>query len=269
MTVISKDRPSEKVLKFAVDYFKDLADKQCKLVKREYGIVEFMYRDIQTEVKEDSDIPIKLNKTQIVEIMKWLRTNGYAKQLRIGRHKTPSLWDVRNLLEKPPLKGEPDLDDDEEPKFEVQFVKDPVESTDEITEYKVDKKDNNIVLTQINESINDMVSYLQTLPTEMMSELKGLSKNLELADHDVIMQLTKDKEDLKEEVSILKEELEKAQSTPDYSEHYIYRQRNLILDEVQRILHGPAWSIRQNKEHYNNSITEKIDNIMGHLDIKA
>lgn len=285
--------PSKKVLSYVIEYFRGLADKQHKSLKRQYGIVEFMYKNLEEYSREQEGVDRIITKSEIVYVMKWLREKGFAQRLQVGKHKNPSVWDVRNLLAEPPIEGEPDIDEDESDDYAKNVTKEnqivftkiaskvappadfKIDLVDEIkepetkVEYKVQKKDNSIVLSQINESINDMIGYLQTLPTEMMSELNSFTKDLEYVDHNIVLQLTKEKEDLKEQVSQLKTELERASATPDYSEHYIYRQRNLILDEVQRMLHAPAWSVRQNKDHYQNSIVEKLDNIMDHLNIKA
>jgi hypothetical protein len=255
-------------------FFKELADKQHNYLKRPYGTVELMYK----EMVEDEKIPFERT-NYISNIMTELQAKGLVERLRKGSRNFPSLWDVSKFIEQGPegyYKLNPQAEFaasnetvEEQPKFEVELVKDEVREPEERAEYVVTKQDNRAVIEEINTNILGMISYLRDLPSEMTSQLNTLSNKLELADHNVILELTKEKEDLKEEVSQLKEELERASATPDYSEHYIYRQRNLILDEVQRMLHAPAWSVRQNKDHYTNSIIEKLDNIMSHLGIKA
>lgn len=262
-TKIKSYTPNEKKLKFMQGFFKELADQQ-KEEGADYGIIGFTYRDLEEASAKSKRLDRQLRKPNIVMAMNWLGAQGYVGRLRVGRNYNPSVWNVQKFIEAESIKSIIENSTPFQPeqkgvstKFEVSVIKETEKP-----------KDNTEVLATLNDTMANMLQYLQALPNEMTAELKNISKDLTYVDHDVVLELTKEKEDLKDEVSRLKEQLERASATPDYSEHYIYRQRNLIIDEVQRILHAPAWSVKQNKEHYQQSVIEKLDNIMSHLNIK-
>jgi hypothetical protein len=152
---------------------------------------------------------------------------------------------------------------------------------------------NNEVMGQLKDAIDDMMGYLQALPAEMSGHLRGISNQLVLTDETQVAKLQEDygklqgeygnfqvkhenvvnelkaqKKDLEEEVQRLKTELEEVSGKANYNTHAIYRQRNLIMDEVDRMSNAPAWTIKQNKVNYRNSIETKLDTIMKEIGIE-
>jgi hypothetical protein len=259
-TKVASYTPNEATLEYLQNILKEMAQTQEAKKGGKQGVVAFTSKDLQVIFDKDKKVSSSVRRSNLPLTMNWLERQGYVTRMEIGRTHKPSVWNVQKFIElesaSSPL-DRPVSTESTPPKFEVSVVKDSKE-----------KKENKEVLTELNQTIGNMMQFLQALPNEMTAELKNISKDLTYADHNIVLELTKEKEDLKDEVSRLKEQLERASATPDYSEHYIYRQRNLIVDEVQRMLHAPAWSVKQNKEHYQKSVIEKLDNIMSHLGIK-
>lgn len=158
---------------------------------------------------------------------------------------------------------------------------------------EVSKPDNNEVMEQLKSAMNDMMGYLQNLPIEMGGHLRSISNQLDLTDETALIKLQKEnkelqdkygalqikmenetnrwdaqKKDLEEEVLSLSLQLEEANSKPDVNTHQIYRQRNYIMDEVDRMLNAPAWSFKQNGPNHRNTIESKLDSIMEELGIE-
>lgn len=168
-----------------------------------------------------------------------------------------------------------------------------------VEEVKVEapKKDvatnNQVVMEQLKGAIDDMMGYLQALPAEMSGHLRAISNQLELTDEarmaklqedyaalqqkhgsfqikheNIVSTLEEQKKDLAEEVQRLKTELEEVRGKANYNTTHIVRQSNYILDEVDRMTNAPAWTIKQNKNHYRTSIETKLDAIMKEIGIE-
>lgn len=165
---------------------------------------------------------------------------------------------------------------------------------------EVPKQNNQAVMEELREAISDMMGYLQALPTEMSSHLRHISNQLELTDEARMAKLQEDysklqqehaaltqkygsfqikhentiatieaeKKDLEDEVRSLKTELEEVRGKANYNTTHIYRQRNYIMDEVDRMTNAPAWTLKQNKNHYRTSIEDKLDAIMKEIGIE-
>jgi hypothetical protein len=176
---------------------------------------------------------------------------------------------------------------DRAPKEEAPVVK---THTQEVVQSS--NKDNNTIMTELNSAINDMMGYLQNLPVEMNGHLRSISNQLQLTDetamtklqadyeklqekygnlqvsHDnIVNHLSAEKKDLEDEVQRLVTELEEVSGKANYNTNQIVRQRNNIMDEVDRMCNAPAWTIKQNKVNYRNSIETKLEAIMNEIGI--
>ena len=266
--------PRKEQLEALRSYFAELAQQQGN-----DGTVEFTHQSV---MEAEPGKYIK-SMSYVSSLMSFLEDQGLAKRLRRGTSVAPNKWDVANFLKQGVPSGLKSVSEPIGPHKHVVDVKDGEKQTQlkiNLTSEQpikveepapVPTQQNNAgAIAQLQSSITEMTGYLEALPKDIISELRRLSQGLEYADHDIITQLTKEKKDLEDEVTSLKQELEqtKASVSPSYSEHHIYRQRNLILDEVHRMLNTPAWKARQNKQHYIGSITEKLDKIMTELNIK-
>jgi hypothetical protein len=170
----------------------------------------------------------------------------------------------------------------ETPEVEIPAVQ-PVSTTPKNSE----------VLAQLNSAMQDMIGYLQAMPAEMSGHLRAISNQLELTDENALQNLQDEisewqnkygnlqvrlenetgrfqaeKKDLENEVQRLKSELEEASSKQNYNTHHIYRQRNSILDEVDRMLTVPSWTLRQNGANFRKTIESKLDEIMKEIGVE-
>lgn len=234
-------KPSKKNFEELASYLKKLADEQGDKHGK-YGIVELTYQDIldNTGLKETIS-----NAPRLSGFFSYLRENNYVTRVRRGTRLEKALWDVNNLI-SPNQTEQPELEVVDHSSSELNHTEDSI-SNDEL-------------LKQIHNSISDMIGYLQTLPIEMGGHLKHLTEKLDATAFE------QQKKQLETRISTLEFELEQAKKS-HYSEHTIVRQNNLILDEVERMLTIPAWQLNKNKQHYRQSITEKLDRIMHELKI--
>jgi hypothetical protein len=178
---------------------------------------------------------------------------------------------------------------------EVNVVTSKVEAPKKKLTYQppVVPKSNNAVMEELRNAMSDMMGYLQNLPVEMGGHLRQISSQLDLTDEtayinlkkeheelrekygnlqvkydNTVSRLTADKKELEDEVLALQAQVEEASNRPSVNTHQIYRQRNAIMDEVDRMINAPAWSMKQNKVHYRNEIENLLDEIMGEMGIE-
>lgn len=279
--------PRKEQLESLQRYFKEEMKKQNH---EQPGYVAFTYQGIM-----DAE-PGKYLKSMsyISTLLNFLADKGLATRIRKGHSAQPNLWDVSKFLEEGVPEGMASISDPIGPrgsviavengkpkhqmKIEVAKPEAPVVQEEQM-EMKAEVEEpadqsapeqNKEAIANLQGSIREMIGFVESLPKDITSELRALSDSLTLADPAIVDELKKENERLQGELKYTREQLEEAvkNASPNYSEHYIYRQRNLILDDVNRIMTSPAWSIRQNKNHYVNSITTKLDNMMKELKIQ-
>lgn len=222
----------------------------------------------------------------------YLANEGFIKKVEIGSRHMQSVWDVSKLL------NEWDKVRTRDVTGTAHIVRDNVEvevvrKKEETPVAKGVSPNNQVVLEQLKHAMDDMMGYLQSLPTEMSTHLRSISDQLELTDKDAldnlkekyeklekdyeglkghyepqITDLQAQKKDLESEVRSLKTELEEVSSKVNYNTTSIYRQRNSIMDEVDRMITGPSWTIRQNGVNIRNSIEQKLDAIMKEIGVE-
>jgi hypothetical protein len=107
---------------------------------------------------------------------------------------------------------------------------------------------------------------LQNKNDEIMKEVDGFMEEIDA--------LTEEKKsweqkemDLTEEVQRLNTQLEEVGRNLNYNKHHVYRQRNLIMDEVDRMINTPAWTMKQNSVNHRNTIESKLNEIMSEIGI--
>lgn len=287
--------PSRQQLTAVTNYFKEFANTKGRVHFTQKHMFE--HPIVAAYIKS----PSFLN-----SVLSYLTTQGHIERIATGSRGLPSVWDVSKLLEaseKIPTREElgrtKPLASEMYPvpvppySIEVEVIRNETTSahTGEKTEHKIAPKpaepiqstevDNSAVLSELNEAMSDMLGYLQNLPAEMSGHLRGISDKLQLTDGKAIEKLKsqiehleeekssfeKEKMDLRKEVQRLSDELEEASSKYQYNTHQIYRQRNLIMDEVDRMISSPSWSIRQNAPALRKSIETKLDEIMKEIGI--
>jgi archaellum component FlaC len=227
----------------------------------------------------------------------YLSNEGFIAKVETGARHLKSTWDVSRLIKewdkvltrevvgisRPkrnsngdiilPSNVEVEVVRNTEPAPAPAAVEKPVA---EVKPPSSNDTDNTQVLNQLKEAMDEMVGYLQNLPVEMSGHLRSISNQLDLTDTNALEnlqtevgQLKAQKKDLEDEVQRLKTELEEVSSKTNYNTHQIYRQRNLILDEIDRMITGPSWTIRQNGVTIRNGIEQKLDNIMKEIGIET
>lgn len=273
--------PRKEQLESLQRYFKEEMKKQNH---EQPGYVAFTYQGIM-----DAE-PGKYLKSMsyISTLLNFLSDKGLATRIRKGHSAQPNLWDVSKFLEEGVPEGVASISDpigprgstiaveNGKPKHQIKIdVVAPEAPVNEVKEEQMElaapaEDQNKEAIANLQGSIREMIGFVESLPKDITSELRALSESLTLTDPDVLENLKKENERLQGELNHTREQLEEANknASPKYSEHYIYRQRNLILDDVNRIMTSPAWSIRQNKNHYITSITTKLDNMMKELKIQ-
>lgn len=133
---------------------------------------------------------------------------------------------------------------------------------------KLEATDENIInnLRAEIQSLKSEKIILENKQEEILKEVDGFMEEI-----DTLTNEKKDWEkkemDLTNEVQRLNTQLEEVGRNSNYSKHAIYRQRNMIMDEVDRMINAPAWTMKQNSVAYRSSIESKLNEIMGEIGI--
>jgi hypothetical protein len=270
------------------------------------AVVEFFERHVtsmgrvnftQRQMLESATIAPHFNSPSYLNgVNTYLFNEGYITKISTGRRSESSVWDVSKLLKdwksiltREDLGASRPVRDDNERIIVPEDVEVEVSRNKEEPIVK-SHGNNSAVLSELKDAMADMMGYLQNLPIEMGGHLRSISSQLELTDEKALVKLQQDKaelqekygklqirfenetnqlkstnEELKKEVESLRAELE---SKADFNAHAIYRQRNAIMDEVDRMCNAPAWTVKQNKNHYHVSIETKLNAIMAEIGIK-
>lgn len=269
--------PSQVQLEAVVKYFKTNANSK--------GRISFTQREM---LEHPIIAPLFGSPSYLNGVLQFLAVEKFLEKIEVGSRGLPSVWDVNKLLlhiNQVPTK---ETEGRTRPKRDAQLEEVEVE----VIPTKVEVKSptppatqsipahNGQILEQIQSTMSDMLGYLQQLPTDMNAHLRHLSGQLELADPNAVTKLHAtiekqqaekeslevEKENLQKEIEGLKAELEEA-NKGTYNKHHIYRQRNLILDEIDRMIASPAWTIRSNATKWRTSIESKLDEIMSEVGI--
>ena len=259
-------KPNEKIFVLIKEFFKHKSEKQ-KEDGRDYGVIEFTYKDL-SDFHED--IP---NTTSYISgIMNWLKAQGYIRQVRRGTAGRPSVWDVNNILnDTPDPTVQSEEKKEEKPKRRRKAKRPKIRVEVGKTEEKPEKQPgkNQEILNQIHQDIQNMIGFLRQLPGEMIGHLEKLSGQLQKVDDGTYDELREENEELRQEIDRLKKRIEYLMESANvtYNKHKIYRLRNMILDEFERVLVEPSWTLKKNSDYHRRFIQEKLDEIMDELGI--
>ena len=294
---MSKTKPVEKYevvptleqLMALVEYFQKYSEKDGNI-----------YLTQKHMLKDPIITPYFGSSSYLNGVNSYLTNEGYINKISIGSRHQRTQWDVSRILndwDNIPTREDvghsrPTRDSNnqlvktgvevvrsnkEEPVASEEIIPEEVETPDTPSpEPKSESttQDNREVIHELKQTMSDMMGYLQNLPIEMGGHLQDVSNKLDLADANALTNLQKtnqdleaQKKDLSEEVQRLKTELEEVGGKVNYSKHQVYRQRNLIMDEVDRMINEPAWQIRKNKNIWRQSIEKKMDAIMKEIGI--
>jgi uncharacterized protein YoxC len=133
---------------------------------------------------------------------------------------------------------------------------------------KIEVTDENLIdnLRAQIETLQNEKAALVTKQEDIMKEVDGFMEEI-----DELTRAQKDwqkKEmDLSAEVQRLNTQLEEVGRNLNYNKHHIYRQRNFILDEVDRMINAPTWTFKQNSVNHRQTIESKLDEIMNEIGI--
>lgn len=264
--------PTKEQLHILVTYFKKHADKN--------GVVNATQRQM---LEDPSVRSIANSPAYLTGFTTYFQNEGWITRLQTDSHHKTA-WDVNNILKNPEkvltkevvglLKPRRDENNELIVKAKVEVVKESeatqveADSIEEVSSEQIN------VMESLRSAVTDMQAYLQQLPEEMGGHLTKLSNKLDSTNPAIIknlrqanVELLDEKNNLEKEVKSLKAELEEASGKENYSRDAIYRQRNFILDEVDRALNLPAWNIKHNKNNIRNTIEKHLDNIMRELQI--
>ena len=261
--------PNREHLRAIVEYFTEFANPD--------GRIHFTQR----EMHESRIIGGRVGSHSFMNgVLSYLVDEGFITKIQSGSAGYRSIWDVSLLLAAPeevktrevmggrskPIRKDVPVSD-----VEIEVIKEETISAPEPS------NNNGEVMVLLQRTMSDMVGYLQNIPTEMGVHLREIANKLEASTdshalsklQDVVEKLNAEaqsfkaeKKDLTDEVQRLKNELEEALSKPNYNIDKIYRQRNSIMDEIDRMLVAPAWTMKQNGMHIRNNIESKLDDIM-------
>ncbi|MDK2600552.1 hypothetical protein QO179_23955 [Bacillus stercoris] len=260
--------PYRKQFNAIISFFKKFSD--------ENGVVTFTHQ----QMFSDSIIKNEFSSLSYMSAtLAYLSNEGYIKDLQVGSRHLPSICDVSKLLsEAKNIKTREELgyrkpkrewtEESSDDKVEIQVVKKVKEDTNHDTNQE-QLSSNEEVLAEISNTVKDMTDYLKSLPSEFASTLNDLTGKLNLVDsnaisrlQDVIEGLNKEKMDLQEEVQKVNAKLEEANQQGNYNKDDIYRQRNLMLDEIDRISTASSWELRKMQPHFRTYFIQKLNAIM-------
>ena len=237
-------------------FFRNLAEKQHrKHPHRKYGIVEFAYQEMV-----DSKETFMERTSYVSQIMLHLMENGFASRIRRGGAINPSIWDVSPFLGYGKVKYE-------KPEVEIEVVQSSKTNNtrEEVKDVPKESENNTIVLSELNQSIQDMNSHLKELPLQMGTYLRDISAQLKLLDGSVLEELQKENNQLTATIKELEAKIEEL-NQDDYNKEKVERQCELLEDKINDIFAAP-WKIGKHKDSYKQAIGMRLQNIKRELGI--
>jgi hypothetical protein len=298
--------PSQEQVEAIRSYFKILAERQTKALKRQYGLIEFVQKNLLNDAMIGSVIN---SQSYLSSTLVYLQGEGHIKRIRRSSPAGPSLWDVSNLITdgqsvvtKEDLGMNPNYKRDRRlPDVEIELISSIQKEEEPVVMYEEEPQqehvedvpaeapvDNVQVLDDIKESMNDMIGHLQQLPIEFNNVLRDLTATLSLADPSVLTSWEKEKQSLSNQIAELEtalsetnEQLSQAKSElaerpkeiikevpveNDYSKEYIEGQCRAIENKVIDIMATP-WKINKHKNDYKDFIKGRLTNIKKNLGI--
>ena len=280
--------PTRDQLEAVVKYFKqNMTDK---------GRIYFTQR----EMLEDDIIKEQFKSASYLNgVNTYLTNEGFITKIEIGSRHIQSTWDVSKLVSNwERVITREEVGSSRPTPEQIQNVKVEIIRNEEATKTEAPKVveqapqeqpvNNTEVIKELKGQIGDLIGYLQALPAEIGTNLNRIAGKLDLADPSATERLNEEvkelqglneelktsvenveaqKKDLEDEVQRLKTQLEEVSGKNNINTHHIYRQRNLIMDEVDRMISAPSWQMRQQKINIRNSIENKLDSMMSEIGI--
>jgi chromosome segregation ATPase len=199
--------------------------------------------EIKTAVQPEVEIVHKSPEKSVVETNATINNEAILKELK------GAMNDIIGYLQSFPA----------EMSGHLHSIADRIEVTDEnlITNLRTQMK-----------SLQDENAGLKNKQEDIMKEVDGFMEEIDDLTNEK-KNWEKEKMDLTAEVQRLNVQLEEVGRTVNYSKHSIYRQRNLIMDEVDRMVSAPAWTIKQKGIAYRTSIESKLNEIMSEIGIDS
>lgn len=133
---------------------------------------------------------------------------------------------------------------------------------------KLESTDENLV-NNLRTEIQGLKSekiLLENKQEDILKEVDGFMEEIDTLTNEK-KEWEKKEMDLTNEVQRLNTQLEEVGRNSNYSKHAIYRQRNMIMDEVDRMINAPAWTMKQNSVAYRTSVETKLNEIMSEIGI--
>lgn len=278
--------PSADQLVTLVDFYQKIADRK--------GIVSYKQKDV---IDSKQLHPYIASMTAFNGIVSYLRAEGFVEKLNgLGGRGRGTVLQVSNLLEnwdKVPTKEsrnkgtrvKEEVPRNSQERVLVEVLAENVTIKKEgktVERQDSPKSKNDEILVTLNNSILDMITYLKEMPLEMSGHLYKISNQLELTDPEVVSKLQADKEALAQKLATvkielsaekqesgkiiadLKEQLEKASHKPiDITMTELHA--IAVLDEVDRILSVPGWTLLSNGPSYREKIKVILDEMIADL----
>lgn len=264
--------PTTEQLMAVVEYFEKQAD--------EAGNITFTQR----EMFEDPIVSAHYKSPSFLNgVNTYLTNEGYMDKIEVGTGRLKSHWNVAKLLKEwdkvktrevlgvaRPARSKKKTVAPKDVAIEVAITEPaPAPAAD---------NPNTEVLAELRSTMEEMAGFLQKLPSEMGGHLSTISSKLDLVDSEALSklqaeneslraELAQKKEDFESEVQGLKTELEVVSSKSNYSIHSIYRQCNSVLDDVNKMIEGPAWAVKTNGPQIRKEIKDKLFAMMKELGV--
>lgn len=286
--------PSEEQVEAIRSYFKMLADRQCKVLKREYGLIEFVQKDL---LREPIIARVINSQSYLSSMMTYLQGEGHIARIRRSSPAAPALWNVAKFINdgasvvtkedlgmitrKRGGKDFPDVEIEVVSKEDkpVQTKAEPqVEQT--VTATTEAPVDNASVLMDLNENVSDMIGHIEQLPIAFNAIVRDLTSQLQMINPGIIENFKKEKEELEYKILELEVQLDEAierlsdanqtindlktNVQPEYNKEYIETQCDGINNKLKDILDTP-WKINKHKQSYKEAINQRLVNIKRNL----
>jgi hypothetical protein len=253
----------------------------------ETGVLDFNY----VQFIEASDGTFNYA-SDVSTCLNTLDTKGTIKKVRRGTSGTPSRWDVSEFIANDtaaPVELQVEKTKEsvpapkeivtEEPVFTTQLapVSEPVtETTTEVVAEDTRTDEETVTIGEVRETVRGMAEYLAETQREMIHELNRMVSRLTIVDPErvdalqaEILDIGIERDKLVTENRRLTTEAEAARAEADKKEpevninkHVIYRNRNQIMDEMERWINIPGWQKQSKAEHFRKTISAKLAEIM-------
>lgn len=257
------------------------------------GIIDFYYTDFA-----NASEGVYNHNSDISELITHLEGQGLIMKIHRGVKDRPSRWDVRNLLalDFPQIEvaivEEPDfeptvipkapIDKHEQPK-ELKTVEEAihfieaeqaryanpvvVELEPEQRQAEAEADNAEVTIAVVNDTIKEMVTYMQESQREMTKYLGSLIEKMALGDpevaknlHTQLIQVASERDRAVAEAQHLHEELHKKPEVT-INAHMVVRSLHKILDETERWIATPGWQKSQRADHFRQSIQSFVEEI--------